>query len=267
MSAIDHRLYHSPLDPDPSEDISDGCCGPNVSSSELVNILRRVLRVYEKGKRKAEETLAKTEHLPDAPNLEELAAYAQSLITTSSSINRILYQLETASHLDMVALISGRYRGLANKADPTERQAVYNSIQIRKHEDLVMVRLPYLPGRKQTARQFVFDLLFQRLINEGPYPQWNRVHILFTHVYPTTLQTMPKDVDNFVYKPAIDFLAAAMSFSDSAWTCSLEQRAEFRDDLKTGVYIQVSPMSWNSTLDKWQELSATPDANAECEPR
>jgi hypothetical protein len=100
----------------------------------------------------------------------------------------------------------------------------------------------------------IFDLLFQRLLDEGPYPQWGKVHILFTHVYPTAIRSFPKDVDNFNYKPAIDFLAAALSFSDSAWTCSLEQRAEFRDDLATGVYIKISPQDWHSDLDAWDAL-------------
>ena len=59
---------------------------------------------------------------------------------------------------------------------------------------------------------------------------------------------MPKDVDNFNYKPTIDYLAAALRFSDAAPSCSLEMRSEFRDDLTAGAYIQVSPQSWESTL-------------------
>lgn len=267
MPAAEH--HEDPLlsDPYQKDSILINYCCHTVNSSDIATILHSILRAFDKGRGNAEKLLVKTGQQVDTDFMQDLVEYTQSLITTSSSINRILYQLETTSKTDMIALMIGKYKELAAKVDPQVRQAVRDSIQIRKSEDLVMIHMPYLPSRKQTDRQFIFDLLFQRLIDEGPYPQWSRVHILFTHVYPAMLRTMPKDVDNFVYKPAIDFLSAAMSFSDSAWTCSLEQRAEFRDDLETGVYIQVTPMSWRSTLDAWQELPTSQVSSTDCQRR
>lgn len=239
-----------------NEDILLRYCRSTIQREELSDVIRKVIRICEQQKRKAENFIPAITAIDcDNEAIEKLIAFCQGLLTTSSSLNRILYEFEAASKTDPVAMVAGKYRKLSAKVDPNERKALYESIQIRKSSELVMLYLPFLPGRKQTERQFIYDLLFQRLLDEGPYPQWRKVHILFTHVYPSALRSFPKDVDNFNYKPAIDFLAAALSFSDSAWTCSLEQRAEFRDDLATGAYIKISPQEWHSGLDAWNTLS------------
>lgn len=218
--------------------------------------LNQILRIYEKGTRNVQNIIAAFGTRSGNEDIQQLAAYTQTLLTTSNSINRVLHQLETTLSFDVTEMVAGKYRHLAASADPVERRTLYESIQIKKGAGEIMVYLPFLPGRRQVQRQFIYDLLFRRLIDKGPYPQWPRVHILFTHVYSTQLKRFPKDVDNFNYKPAIDLLAAAMSFSDSAISCSLEQRAEFRDDLPAGVYITVQPIQWTSGADTWLDLSA-----------
>lgn len=230
-------------------------CRSMIRPEEVSDILQKVIRICEKQRRITEKAL---DACPCGSygdeDVKRLVAFCQGLLTTSGSLNRVLYEFESASKTDLIAMVTGKYRKLNARVDPEERRRLYESIRIRKTAELVMVYLPYLPGRRQTSRQFIFDLLYQRLRDESPYPQWGKVHILFTHVYPSKLRTFPKDVDNFNYKPVIDFLSAALSFSDSAWTCSLEQRAEFRDDLATGVYIRVAPQDWHSGLDAWNTL-------------
>lgn len=178
----------------------------------------------------------------------DYADYCRSLLTLSTSINRLLYQFDLATGIDPVDLIAGKKGLLSAKVPEKERLELYSSIQIRQFEDSVEIYLPYIPGKRQIERQFISELLFQRLLDEGPYPHWDRVHVLFTHVYPSNLSRLPKDVDNFNYKPIIDYLAAALRFSDAASTCSLEMRAEFRDDITAGAYIQITPRIWSSTL-------------------
>lgn len=212
--------------------------------------------VLTKIHRFATKLLRTTESFRNDPHLASsepsdqaaLAAYCDTLLTASTSLNRLLYQYDRATGIDPVDLVAGKKGLLSAKLPPEERHAIYSSIQIRKAPSCVAIYLPFLPGRKQIERQFINELLFQRLLDEGPYPHWNRVHVLFTHVYPQSLARMPKDVDNFNYKPTIDYLAAALRFSDAAPSCSLEMRSEFRDDLTAGAYIQVSPQSWESTL-------------------
>lgn len=249
---------HNPFpDPNlaPDESILLNYTLASINRDEIHSILERLLKVYDRGSAAAKEALLRCDHSPyDKPSVIELLEFTRSLLTTSNSINRVLYQLETAERTDLVALVTGKLHAGGSNTGSHDRQALYDCILIRKGEGQVIIYMPFMPNRTQTSRQFICDLLMHRLIDEGPYPAFNTVHITFTHVHPVTVRSFPRDVDNFNYKPIIDCLGAALGFSDAAWNCSLEKRAEFRDDLPSGVYIHIQSRQWQSCLDVWDSL-------------
>lgn len=244
MSSYGHIPTYSQVPSSAPEDTM-----PPINNEQLKTVLGKVQRLAAKLQCVTDDFQREAgQGSPMVLEHDEYTDYCKNLVTVSTSLNRLIYLYDHVTGIDPVDLVAAKRGKLSAKVPPAELQAICSSIEIRKFAGCITIYLPYIPGRKQIERQFISELLFQRLLDEGPYPCWPQVHILFTHVYPQSLTRLPKDVDNFNYKPIIDYLAAALRFSDAAPRCSLEMRSEFRDDLTAGAYIQVFPQRNESTL-------------------
>lgn len=217
-----------------------GPCYAN--KEEMKKILERSIRLAKKLGSTAERALHGVEHSEDIDELHyAFSLYCTTLATSTRSLNRLLNQFDGCSYLSGADLAEALLRSGRDPETADGWKEISQDIRIHKADDVVCIYMPFIPPKKHTEHSFIIDLLLRQLMREMPFPKWQKVHILFNHVFPTNVSGIPKDVDNYNYKPVIDRIARAMLFSDSAAHCSLEARAEFRDDCSAGCYILVTP--------------------------
>lgn len=200
--------------------------------------LERMLSITNALQKRREKHIA-------SPNEQPLPAkYAQSLAG-------VLYQLEQLL-LQFCDYSRQRYTSIGKTLADMNTESVC-SVEIRVYEDRVMFRLPHLPHRTH-KHDLVNIALTSKIYNVLNYPRWGKATMEFCHVYPTRMNWLPCDNDNYSYKRTIDLICNAMRLSDSAATLDLVKRTVFTDELASGTYITVTPKSSDFTdFPKWED--------------
>lgn len=131
---------------------------------------------------------------------------------------------------------------------------IHEEYGIQFLDNKVVVHLPHLSarsyGRVCSANRMLSAILFSEHPN---FPRWPNWEAKFFHIYPLSLKSVPRDVDNYDYKQTIDLLTYALGSSDNATNFSMQIKTVFTDDLHHGLYIEIIPKSLeNSDFPDWQ---------------
>lgn len=116
-------------------------------------------------------------------------------------------------------------------------QLLENAIEIEMNADQVLIRMPHIAARKEPRYRLPEDLLAAKLASLRNLPKLGQCHATFCHVYPSSVSSMPKDVDNYYYKRVIDLLAYTFGFSDCPMTFSMSMESFVSDTVAPGTYI------------------------------
>ena len=107
--------------------------------------------------------------------------------------------------------------------------------------DRITIRLPHLPHRYKGNQDAVAQMLAAKLHLCTNFPRWEHWHADFIHLFPPDYSKVPKDVDNYCYKKAIDVIAYALRTSDNAEHFDMSMTSICTDDYLPGVYVQITP--------------------------
>lgn len=118
--------------------------------------------------------------------------------------------------------------------------AVAAGVEIRQSTEGLVIRMPLLPPRGTKHTTVATDMLGATIMKAyDELPRWSSCSLTITHVFPTAISRMPKDVDNYDYKRVIDLICYGIGCPDCAATCSVQLDTYFTDDLLPGTYILV----------------------------
>lgn len=181
----------------------------------------------------------------DSPERSFCVAIAKAIYDTEQS----LWQITDSGRIRRDSILLQIARGATGTyaqegRRPSEREmkeieeATNVGVEIRCADEHVAIRMPYLPPRGLKHSSVATDMLAAALIQVyGDLPKWKSCTLTITHVYPTNISHMPKDVDNYDYKRVIDLICFALGVSDSAMTFSVHLDTLFSDELLPGTYI------------------------------
>lgn len=201
----------------------------------LNSVLDRITKEMEAG-------IARTQRMREA-----LAANEEPICNNTfptgyiNDINRVLSSLEglittVCDNTEFDCIDVWHYIATSQKAGEPQ-------ILIRQASDLILIRMPYMPRRGKGNKSIVNRMLAAALGRVPPFPVWPKWHASFYHVFPTSVEGVPKDVDNYDYKKTIDLISFYLGTSDNALNFDMSMRSVFTNEVPQGVYILVTQKS------------------------
>lgn len=123
------------------------------------------------------------------------------------------------------------------QVQPPEISAPHPEILIQ-NENRILIYMPCFPPRRDQRSNLFTDQL-KYLLATVNLPSLGKWHCDFIHVYPHNSKR-GYDVDNYYYKPIIDYLAAAMGTYDCTDWFSCSMYNHYTDNINNGFYIIIS---------------------------